>query len=322
LGLTSPVPGLADLYGQGNFFACEPYGTCWEPKDMPEQPEVGELGHARLVLVSMPLQFGQNGTAANPWPNRGRYPYDAFPCLPPQVQSPVYTAYQRQPYDWTLCHAGTWIYQRHRYTWVAGGKRHHLCPVHWIKAGRTLAYVPIHPRDVPGKLPINRVNGVFAVNGRKDATVREISLRSDEGVRALKSPPTEFRGVYLPALARAQVPVVGIHRIGDMGPDTKSEPLKLAFNAKSQSFLLAKEGFNGSRDIGGLRTFNSHIGSIQAGRTGGSVGGGWSHSGGAHGGGSTGGGFHSGASGDGFHGGGGGGGGASGGAHGGGGSPK
>jgi len=25
------VPGLAEMNGQGRFFACEPYGTCWEP---------------------------------------------------------------------------------------------------------------------------------------------------------------------------------------------------------------------------------------------------------------------------------------------------
>ncbi len=31
-GLTSPILGLADLYEQGNFFPCEPYGTCWEPR--------------------------------------------------------------------------------------------------------------------------------------------------------------------------------------------------------------------------------------------------------------------------------------------------
>lgn len=30
-GLDSPIPGLADLAQAGNFFPCEPYGTCWEP---------------------------------------------------------------------------------------------------------------------------------------------------------------------------------------------------------------------------------------------------------------------------------------------------
>ena len=30
-GLTSPLPGLADMKGQGSFFPCAPYGTCWAP---------------------------------------------------------------------------------------------------------------------------------------------------------------------------------------------------------------------------------------------------------------------------------------------------
>ena len=30
-GLTSPLPGLIDLYRGGAFFPCAPYGTCWQP---------------------------------------------------------------------------------------------------------------------------------------------------------------------------------------------------------------------------------------------------------------------------------------------------
>ncbi len=30
-GLKSPIPGLAEMKGQGRFFGCAPYGTCWEP---------------------------------------------------------------------------------------------------------------------------------------------------------------------------------------------------------------------------------------------------------------------------------------------------
>ncbi|HXI39716.1 MAG TPA: FecR domain-containing protein, partial [Bryobacteraceae bacterium] len=30
-GLSSPIPGLVDLYEHGSFFGCDEYGTCWEP---------------------------------------------------------------------------------------------------------------------------------------------------------------------------------------------------------------------------------------------------------------------------------------------------
>jgi len=37
--LTAPLPGLADMNGQGAFFACAPYGTCWDPPGDPNQQQ-------------------------------------------------------------------------------------------------------------------------------------------------------------------------------------------------------------------------------------------------------------------------------------------
>src|ERR1700733_13258288 len=34
-GLPGFIPGLTDMYKGGTFFACPPYGTCWEPKQLP-----------------------------------------------------------------------------------------------------------------------------------------------------------------------------------------------------------------------------------------------------------------------------------------------
>jgi hypothetical protein len=36
-GLTAPIPGMAEMAGQGKFFDCAPYGTCWEPNDFASQ---------------------------------------------------------------------------------------------------------------------------------------------------------------------------------------------------------------------------------------------------------------------------------------------
>jgi hypothetical protein len=33
-GLPGFIPGLTDMYKGGTFFACAPYGTCWEPKEL------------------------------------------------------------------------------------------------------------------------------------------------------------------------------------------------------------------------------------------------------------------------------------------------
>ena len=51
-GLTAPVPGLDALNGQGQFFACEPYGTCWEPTNgwAGKPANVAEVRPATAVL--------------------------------------------------------------------------------------------------------------------------------------------------------------------------------------------------------------------------------------------------------------------------------
>ena len=52
-GLTAPIPGLMEMNGQGKFFDCAPYGTCWEPTDVAGEQE-----------------------GANTEPNRQRHPQD------------------------------------------------------------------------------------------------------------------------------------------------------------------------------------------------------------------------------------------------------
>ena len=48
-GVSEPIPGLTDLNGQGKFFSCAPYGTCWEPTE-------GWTGHTTDVskVVTQP----------------------------------------------------------------------------------------------------------------------------------------------------------------------------------------------------------------------------------------------------------------------------
>jgi hypothetical protein len=41
-GLTTFAPGLTDMYEGGTFFACAPYGTCWEPNPMPDTAQAAE----------------------------------------------------------------------------------------------------------------------------------------------------------------------------------------------------------------------------------------------------------------------------------------
>jgi hypothetical protein len=350
-GLTSPIPGLADLYGKGTFFSCQPYGTCWEPTDQAVADASARSATARQVrliparlsgslpvnlfreaslqrvALAAPLAFGQNNPSALPGqtmpvnsnPNRAIVD---FPCYPPGVRASLHgssgvTGAPYRSYDWALCHAGSWIYRRH-YVWVAGVHKHHQCPVHWVKAGHTVAFVPIHPRDVQGKPPINGQHEVFTVMRRGGFSVQRASFDSGARVKMLDEPPRAVRGGYHQPLTRVSDPAPEIHRAGALlakDPGLREPGTRLTFNHHSQSFTLGKAAMISSHNMAQRQSFNRSIGNLQSRPGGEGARGGFSGGGGhAFGGGSGGGGgIHSGGSNSGSSHGGGGGGGASGG---------
>jgi FecR protein len=350
-GLTSALPGLAGMKGQGTFFACAPYGTCWEPTASPttsddQQPAdkvskfqpgdgAGWQQPAHLMQANF-LTFPRFVTAqltpmGSPKPLGPVYP-DAFsPCLPAAVRYRVekdpITGKARVvstglggnavPWSWAVCHAGGWVHRRHHYVWCVGIKRHHIAPVRWVKSEHKVGFVPIHPFDVKGRPPINRKEEVFTINNKNGWSLERVKFGPDRKVEDLKSPPREFRNAYLRPLARAEAPhmearAVKVALPGNKGTIAKAETIPLHFNPKSENFVVSKQVMHGGKSVTVSTPISNHAGTLQA--RGGSFAGGH----GAIGGGSS---SHGGAASGGSHGGGGGSGGGSsgGGAHGGGG---
>jgi hypothetical protein len=347
-GLTMPIPGLAEMKDQGTFFACEPYGTCWEPKNGWAGDEAGgQQSDPHIVSVAaLQQQTGsanpaQGSTNAAP-PAVVRIEDDYFPCSPDLFRRTIArdpltgtdtvlrteTYLNGAPYDWAVCHAGSWIPHNRHYVWVAGTKRHHHCPVRWVKYGGVTGYVPLHPHDVAGKPPINMKHGVFET-GKKNEPALPVAFNAATNVKILSGTPKEFLKPYYPSLARADAPQLEAHLVKD-GPVTardsniKSGGTPIRFDQKSGSFVLTTQIAQGSKTT----TMTEHFGGSSMRGGGGfssggssshfggeSSAGGASHSassggGGSHGGG---GGFSGGGGGGASHGGGGGGGGSSGG---------
>ena len=349
-GLTSPLPGLAEMEGQGKFFACAPYGTCWEPtaavqydeQSRDESPQgqrsfapaspVWDQPAARLVRAAFnpisPDPAAGQGTPVTSSPALGRLEReDFFPCAPEAtrymaVRDPVTGrqsivdsgwdpgAFQ---YQWGVCHAGYWIHRRRHYVWVVG-KRHHHEPIRWVKSGRTVAYVPIHPRDVTGKLPINAKNDVFEVSRKNGISVQRVELDADHPIELLDSPPREFRTVYLRPLARAEEPHMEALALkdafGNKGAVARAG-IPITFDRKSQSFTMPVHVMQGNKMVTIAAPIANRGGNLQAGGRPAGLAGGGSKSGGASAGGAHGGAASAGASHDSS-------GGASGGSHGGG----
>lgn len=212
-GLKKPIPGLADLRGQGHFFECAPYGNCWE----------------------------SNQRLANA---------ESFPCLQPSAA----------PALWTVCHAGAWIERNQRYVWVAGNRRYHALPGQWIRAGRTVAFVPAHPSDEPGQPPINAKNAVFSL--QKDSMEVE---RLDASLRLefLREQPMNVPSPAQPALAEAEIPKLSIFALHDLAQGHAAGS-PLVFNNVSQNFLYGKQVVQGTRSVTVMAPLNNRGGNLQA----------------------------------------------------------
>jgi hypothetical protein len=239
-GLTSPLPGLADMKGQGTFFPCPPYGTCWEPAEDSQQttardsatpfPTGRQSAHVMNVNFEVP-RFAAAQLMPLGSPDPWSVPLlDAFsPCIPISiryrvVKDPI-TGNARvidsglggstRPWDWAVCHAGGWVHvqRHHHYVWCAGEKRHHLPPVQWVRSEHKVGFVPIHPFDVKGRPPINRKEEVYAINNKNGLSLERVKFDPSHPIDVLKSPPHEFRTTYLRPLAKADVPHMEAHAI-------------------------------------------------------------------------------------------------------------
>lgn len=216
------------------------------------------------------------------------------------------------PYEWGVCHSGTWIRHQGRYAWVAGTKRHHHHPVRWVKEGGKVGFVPLHPRDVAGKSPLNLKDGLLHPVDRKGDGVERIAYGEGRPVKVLTEAPKEFRQGFVPMLERAEAPRAEAHALKDEAGHggTKVAGTPITFDHRSENFMVARQEMHG----GGSRTVVEPIGgrgsNVQAHAGGGSEsarGGGASSGsggGGARGGSSGGGGGFSGGGGGGHAGGG------------------
>jgi hypothetical protein len=252
-GLAKPVPGLAEMKGKGHFFECPPYGMCWEP-DAPQAKAV-------LTAPPTPAPTPKSARASAGGPTNGgmnQSSLDWFPCMSAWYPGMGWGAYGRtmpvgyasiDPFAWAVCHSGDWLPYNGRYAWVAGARRHHHCPVRWVKFGRTTVAVPLHPKDVKGKPPINRA-GFEPIKGKDGLRLAPIRLEAGRPIQVVKSPPKDFRNVPRPVLLRADAPrmvAVALHDNMKAGI-AAHRAIPMSFNHQ-QGFVTSHQVMQGGHPV-------------------------------------------------------------------------
>jgi hypothetical protein len=355
-GVGVRVAGLADLEGQGHFFDCAPYGRCWEPTNgwapvsvpavtveaAPVQAGSGQTGSGQTVSVTaLAAQQAQQPVQPKPGVGPGgqlQTPYeDYFPCADrlfpewwlrhPYGAAGLYPAgyVYGYPWEWAVCHAGSWIHRERRYVWVAERRRRHHPPLKWVKVNGRAAYVPAHPRDRKGEPPINLKYGMFAVKTEADkGSVERVKYEPTAPVKVLAGMPKEFEKPSFAPLPAAEPPKVEARYVsqaylpGSFG--SRGGGSQISFDHKSQSFVVSRQEMQGGKSVMVSQTLGGGPAAAHGGGSmGPSHGGGFSGGGGGGGASHGGGGGFSGGGGGGSHGGGGGSSGGGGGASGGGG---
>ena len=175
---------------------------------------------------------------------------------------------QEVPYAWAVCHAGAWIHHRNHYVWVAGHRRHHLPPYRWIRSGKTVAYVPLHPHDVKGQLPVNRKTEAFLLDDKNGMHFQRTVLEPNRPVTLLKTPPKEFRDEPLHLLARAEEPHPVARQLRDalVGKNVlaRAGGVPISFDHRTQSFLMARSVMDGHKNATIIAPMNNRSGDLQA----------------------------------------------------------
>ncbi|MGB7285206.1 MAG: hypothetical protein WBE13_23310 [Candidatus Acidiferrum sp.] len=278
-GLASPIPGLADLYSHGNFFACEPYGTCWEPSQSQMAQESG-------AKTSLPPAQAPSPNSANAGfqPQTVQWQEAAWsgPCdfyggtrtitrvahTPEELkdllrlQSSANSRAYYPGWDQESCYGRSWIYRRGHYAMVlprtpgkCSGKG--CAPVHpprpvFARVNGKVGFVPRHPGDVKGQPPINLKYGIFLLPVKPGEAVQRIAWDPSQKLTFLNKPPGEFDREFVSKQQTVAAPEIRAHLMQEakrgyaLSAANRADS-RIVFDYKSQQFRMPAATAGGAR---------------------------------------------------------------------------
>jgi hypothetical protein len=205
------VPGYADLYSYGSWYAIPSYGWCWRP-----------FG---VAAGWSPFEFGG-------W-----------------IFDPIFgwVFVGGQPWGWLPFHYGGWVFDPgFGWVWTPGGtvgawwRRRHPGPWRpvtavFVHTANMRALVPMHPNDVSGKTPLNLAHGVYPVAGAGVSTL--VTADAQEHWKTEKKPA---RDALAGELARSVRPEPNTQSVAFSGRTAASGPGRsssIVYDAREHRYI-------------------------------------------------------------------------------------
>ena len=271
-GLPSPVPGLAELYRHGTFFACEPYGTCWEPQEGQSAADTKAVQRDAQAPATQASNAGgfQPQTVQwqeNEWPgpcdfSGGSRTIARVAHTQEELENLLRLKAKATPHAHVSAFADEscfnygWLYRNGQYAMVlprtslpcSGASCKPIHPVHpprpiLVRVGNRVGFVPSHPDDVNGKPPINLKNGIILVPTKSGEAPQRVAWDSAQKLTYLNVSPREMQRRFstrsiavAPPLIRAQLTRETSRAISLSAASHAVPPI--TYDYKSQKFMM------------------------------------------------------------------------------------
>lgn len=275
--LSSPIPGLVDLYEQGRFFDCEPYGTCWEPTEPEAVEEHPQSSRAPNAQSPSPAQSNppfqpqkvQWRQFLGGWCNPGQSVTVTRVAHSPEELEKLLAmknAIEHTPISFNrysvVCDNGYWIRSRRHYVRVLTRQPPPGCtgskcivraprPV-WVRVGNRVGFVPPHPHDVKGKPPINLKEGMLIPPSRPGERIERVALGSWQKVTVLDKAPREVPSEPGNPALHVSAPEIHAHLLQEAFParslslSARTVP-QIVYDYKSHQFLTPASAAAGGK---------------------------------------------------------------------------
>lgn len=288
-GLSSPIPGLADLYEHGTFFGCEPYGTCWEATEPGEVQDPATQSAVPGLQSPAPRQTQSAGTF-QPQTVEWQEWWQGW-CSPPTLHTVTRLARTPEELQKLLrrkeaaqranlvrpsyamsCESGYWIPHRRHFARVVTPQILRRCagarckPIHaprpvWVRAGNRIGFVPAHPKDVKGKPPVNLKEGILIPSSKPGERIVRVAVERSQRVTVFDKAPREYRSESLIQAPRVSPPEIRAHLAQEAGRESSlslsahAAP-PITYDYKSHHFLMPASPVVGEKPkevpIGGI----------------------------------------------------------------------